>query len=97
MPAGIGIPHRIIPHVRVAIEVLRVDRVRHDGIRAQEAVNRRRVKSCAVVIDTQARDFPLAGEEFIREHTACCQTRLTKGIVSLLADYISTGIGHDTG
>ena len=52
------------------------------------------------MVDSQASDIPLtdldrldpAREEFIRVQRASCETRLTKRIVSLLADDISARI-----
>ena len=37
MPAGIDIPHGIIPHIREAIVILRVEGIRHEAVRAEEA------------------------------------------------------------
>ena len=46
------------------------------------------------MVDSQASDIPLTREEFIRVHTACCKARLTEGIVPLLADNVSAGVGE---
>ena len=55
------------------------------------------------MVDSQASNIPLtdldrldpAREEFIGVQRACCEARLTEGIISLLADDISAGVGDD--
>ncbi len=52
MPARIRIPHRIIAHIAVPVQALRVARVRHDGVGLDEAPERGVV--VAGVVEVQA-------------------------------------------
>lgn len=87
MPAGIGIPQGIVPHIRVAIVILRVERIRHEAVRAEEASQLGRIESRLVMVDSQASDLTLtdldrldpAREEFVRVQRACYESRLTEG------------------
>ena len=97
MSCWINIPHGIIPHVRIAIEVLWVRGVRHDGVRAEEASQFGREESCPVVIDSQSRHLALTGKQLISLHRAGREARLAVWIIPLLTDDIPAGIGHDTG
>ena len=45
------------------------------------------------MVDAQASNIPLTCEEFIGVQRASCKARLTEGIVSLLANDISAGVG----
>jgi len=49
MPRRIRVPQRVVQHVRVAVQRLRVCRVRHKRIRADEAAQRRVVVARAIV------------------------------------------------
>ena len=49
MPTGIGIAQRIIPHVTVPVQVLRVVIPWHDRIRADEVVDIRRRRPSPLV------------------------------------------------
>ena len=45
------------------------------------------------MVDAQASNIPLTCEEFIRVQSASHKTRLAEGIVPLLANDISAGVG----
>lgn len=47
------------------------------------------------MVDAQASHFALTREELIGIHTSRSETRLTEGIIPLLANDISAGVGHD--
>ena len=55
----------------------------HDRIRAQEPAQFRRIKTRAILIDSQPRHFPLACEQLIGVDRARRPTSLTVGIVFL--------------
>jgi len=50
-----------------------------------------------MLVNAQASHVLLAGELFVSKYCPCAQARLAEGIISLLTDYISAGIGHHRG
>ena len=49
MPCRICVPHRIVAHIGVAVQVLRVVQVRDDAVGLDEAVERRVVVARVIV------------------------------------------------
>ncbi len=41
MPARVRVPHRVVVHVRIPVQALRVGRVGHDAVRLDEAADGR--------------------------------------------------------
>jgi len=80
MPGGINISQGIIPHVREAIQTLRIAISRHKGIRTQESSQLGRIESSIEVIDSQARHLALTGEQAICVNCTSRKPRLPEGI-----------------
>jgi hypothetical protein len=65
MPTGIGISNRIIPNIREAVQILRIEHARNQRIRLDKAVNIRRTrisvgkKKVVNVQEHQIQDFRL--------------------------------------
>lgn len=99
MPARIDVVQRPIAHIRVAIQRLRIPCLRHDGIRAEEAAQRGRVESRAVIIQAPQRDalLPLPRVAAIRRHAAGDQPCLAEGSVPHLPDFVPAAIQYNTG
>ncbi len=77
MPARVRIPHRIVAHIAVPVQALRVARIGHDGVRLDEAPERRVIVAGIVevqadgVVATLARNEPHARQPGPqRENTA---------------------------
>ncbi len=87
VPGNIPIPQRIVECVRVPIEALRIPRFRHEGIRLQEPSQGGIILPRAVVVETQGRLLPLAGEAPIGGQAGPCQAgpRHAVGIVAGVA------------
>ena len=62
MPARVRVPHGVVVHVRIAVQALRVPRLRHDGVRLDEAPYRRVVVARVVVVQLDDPIPPLARE-----------------------------------
>ncbi len=62
MPAGVRVPHRVVAYVRVPVQVLRVPRLRYDGVRLDEAAEGRVVPPRVVVVQPDDPVPPLARE-----------------------------------
>jgi hypothetical protein len=50
MSAGIGIAQWIVPHIAEAIEILRIERIRHDRIRLDEPAQGGIVPAAAIIV-----------------------------------------------
>ncbi len=61
MPAGVGIPQRIVARVAIAVQALRVARVGHHGVGLGKAGEGRVVISRIVKVQARYRIQPLAG------------------------------------
>ena len=101
MPAGIRIPERIVERVRIPIEALRIRRIGHERIRADEPSQRGSVRPRAVVVEAQGRLLPLAGEAPIGGQARPCQSgpRRAIGIVTSAAvrDFSPAGVRGERG
>ena len=104
MSCRICIFQRIIDHIRIPVQVLWIGIAWHNGIRAQESAQPRRVEPCAVVINPQPCDLALTGEELIGEHRAggfdrlnpAGEARLAEGIEAIFTHNRAGIIRHNT-
>jgi len=64
LSARTGVPQRIVEAVAIPVETLRIGRVRHNGVRADEPPYRGIVIPCIVKVKAGLVK-PLAGEELI--------------------------------
>jgi hypothetical protein len=62
MPRRVRVLQRIVEHIRIPIQRLRVARARHNGIRAHEAPKQRVVITGVVIIQPNPRFLALPGE-----------------------------------
>ena len=62
MPTGVDVPQRIIPHIRIPVQVLRVAGVRHNRVRADEPTQCGIVEARLVVVQAEGLLPALAGE-----------------------------------
>ena len=67
MPAGVGVPHRVVAHVRIPVQALRIPRLRHQRVRLDEAPYRRVVVAGVVVVQLDDPIPPLTGEAIGQE------------------------------
>jgi len=65
MPRGVGVLQRVVGNVRIPIQRLRVARLRHHRVRADEPSQRRVVVAGTVVVEGQGGVPALAGVEAV--------------------------------
>jgi len=73
MPRRVGVPQRVIPHVAVPVEVLRVARVGYNSVGLDKPPQRRIVVARPVVVQPRAVIQPLAGELVGRGYSAAAR------------------------
>ena len=49
------------------------------------------------MVDAQPGNFSLSCEQLVCIDRPCGEARFAEGVITLLADHVSAGIGHDTG
>jgi len=62
MPRGVRVAQGVVVDIRIPVQRLRVPRLRHQGVRLQEATERGIIKAGLVIVEAQPRLPPLAGE-----------------------------------
>ena len=98
MAGGIDVAQRIVPHVRVAVERLRIERARHDRVGLEEAAEGRVVEARPVVVEAHAALEPLAGEveaEARRGVGALRNAEPAVGLVDHPLEHRAVAAGHE--
>jgi len=93
----IRVPQRIVQHVGVAVQRLRIRRARHNRIRADEASQLRVVIARAVVHQPRARVNALSCERVIRWQCAVAGARRAKRVVRLPRDERAARVARNAG
>ena len=70
MPAGVGVPQRVVVNVSIPVKRLWVPWLGHDGIGLQEAAQGGVVEAGLVIVEPEGRLPPLAGEAAVGEEEA---------------------------
>ena len=94
MPTRIRIPQRIIEHITVPIETLRIGRVGHNRIRADETPQPRHVVARLVIVQPQGAIVALPGVAAIGGRVAVA--RFAVGPVAQLANACAARVGRQT-
>jgi hypothetical protein len=97
MPARIRVPHRVIQHIAIPVQRLRIPRLRHNRVRLHEAPQGRIVPSRVVRVQANGSLFPLPGKAIRRGRRAPRVARLAPGFVPELRLLAPCRVGRDSG